>query len=120
MMNFAEHEKRFFAKRVQRVRAWPWVGATMLGVIIVFAAWLFWRVPLLVNPYATLAQLRDGALPASTLALMAGLLPLAVLACLLLALALVAFVFAAFANEKQYLSIIRRVLASDDTPKRAP
>lgn len=117
MMNLAEHEKRFLAKRQQLARVYPWVGATLLGVIIVFAAWLVWRVPLLVNPYAVLAQLRDGGLPDSMLSLMAGMLPLAVLACLLFALALVALLFAAFANERRYLSIIRRARALDNAHK---
>lgn len=120
MMNLAEHELRFLATRQQLARAWPWVGAAMLGTIIVCAAWLYLRVPLLVNPFAVAAQLRDGSLSAATVTLMAGLLPLAVLACLILALALLAFGYAAFANEKRYLAIVQRVAESGDASERTP
>lgn len=75
-------------------------------MILGLTVWLVLTKPLLANPFAVLSQLKDNALPQSTLTLMAAILPVAVLICLLLAFAVILFAFAVFANEKKYLDII--------------
>ena len=58
-------------------------------------------------------RIREGSLEPGTLQLMAGLLPVAMLAILALVGAPVALAFAAFSNEKRHLRIIDALLTKD-------
>ena len=91
------------------VRIWPFVGPLLLASVGILAAWLFWKTPLLINPYAVLEQLQAGIMPDSTVALLAGLLPIVLLACLVLLLAMVLFLFVTLANERNYMAMIEKL-----------
>jgi hypothetical protein len=71
------------------------------------AVYLFWRVPMLSNPFAVLSRLEANSIPESTLAVSAVLLPMLLIVCLILAFAIVLMAFAHFANERRYLRMIR-------------
>lgn len=113
-MPLTDEDRRFLAKRIQLVRAWPYVGAMLLALPVGLSVWLWLSVPLLIDPLFAMTRLSSDALPESTMALMAAMLPVAVLLCLALALAAVLFVFAAFSNEKKYLQIIRHAACEQD------
>lgn len=125
-MNLSEDDARFLAKRTRLVKTWPPVGVVLLIGLGAFAGWLFWQVPLLGDPFAIQRRLQDDAVPVATMALATALLPIVFLLCLLLAGAVVLFVFAALSNEKRYLAILRRVAggsagtapAADQGPRR--
>jgi len=106
-MLLSNEEQQFLAKRSRFVKAWPYVGAILLVMLIGLGMWLFWSKPLLANPFVVLSRLNSSSVPASTMVLMAGLLPVVVLMCVVLAITIVLFAFAAFSNEKKYLAIIK-------------
>jgi hypothetical protein len=92
-VELSHEDRRFLDKRKRLVRAWPTVGAILL-LVIGLALWLFWSKPLLANPFLTLARLKNDSVPASTLILMAGLLPVVFTMCMVLAVSIVLFAFA--------------------------
>ena len=106
-MQLSNEEQQFLAKRTRFVQTWRYVGAILLVMLIGLGMWLFWSKPLLADPFVVLSRLNSGSVPASTMALMAGLLPVVVLMCMVLAITIVLFAFAAFSNEKKYLTIIK-------------
>lgn len=108
-MEITAKEKRFLAKRTKLVQTWPLVGGILLCLVLGLGVWLFLSTPLLANPFTVLSKLRSNSIPVSTLTLMAGLLPVAILMCLVLAIAMVAFSFAAFSNEKKYIAMVERM-----------
>lgn len=107
-MRLSEEDLRFLAKRARLVQAWRYVGAILLAMIVGLGMWLFLSKPLLANPFTVMERLQSNAIAESTIALMAGMLPIVVLMCIALAVAVVLFAFAAFSNEKKYLAIIQR------------
>jgi hypothetical protein len=108
-MELSNEEMYFLAKRARLVKAWRYVGTVLLVGVIGISAWLFRFRPLLADPFTVLARLNNDSIPASTMALSAALLPIMFLICMVLALAILLFTFAAFANEKKYLSVIRKM-----------
>jgi len=118
-MELTDKERKFVAKRAKLVQAWPLVGLILLCLVLGVGVWLFLFMPLLANPFAVLTKLNSDSVPASTLTVMAGVLPVSVLMCLVLAIAIVLFCFVAFANEKKYIRMIRRMLEPEGTPKRS-
>lgn len=107
-MQLSYEEKCFVAKRARLMRTWRYVGAILLAMIIGLGVWLFLSKPLLANPFVVMTRLKSNSIPQSTMALMAGMLPVVTLMCVVLAVTAVLFVFAAFSNEKKYLTIIQR------------
>jgi hypothetical protein len=110
-----EHDKAYLKKRDMLVRAWPVAGAILLAALLLLLGWILWRSPYLLNPYAMMQRIREGAIDQGMLKLMAGTLPVAFLSILALMGAMVAFAFAAFANEKRHLRIIRGLLSHSGT-----
>lgn len=107
-MVLTDEERRFLSRRERLVAAWRFAGPALLALSIGLGAWLFWFRPLLANPFVVTGGLVRGEVAASTVALMAGLLPVVVLTCLVLTVAVVLFAYAAFSNERRYLEILRR------------
>ena len=107
-MQLSDEEHRFLSKRSRLLQAWRYVGTILLVILIGLGIWLLLSKPLLANPFIVMARLKSDSIPDSTMALMAGILPVVVLMCIVLAVTVVLFVFAAFYNEKKYLKIIRR------------
>ncbi len=107
-MRLSGEEQRFLARRARLVRTWRYVGVILLAMLIGLGMWLFFSKPLVANPFVVMARLKNGSIAGSTMALMAGVLPVVVLICIVLAVTAVLFVFAAFSNEQKYLAIIQR------------
>jgi hypothetical protein len=103
---------QFLANRARLVSTWRYVGIVLLVGLVGLGLVLFWFVPLLANPFMVMARLNGDSIPSSTMALSTALLPITFLTCMLLALAIVLFVFAAFSNERKYLAIVRKMTQS--------
>lgn len=113
-MQLTDVEQKFLEKRARFVQTWRYVGAVLLALLLGLGVWLFWTKPLLADPFFVWTQLRNQSMPEATLMLMAGLLPVLVLMCIVLAFGVILLGYAAFANEKKYLQIIRRVCGRID------
>ncbi len=110
-----EKDQEFLARRSKFIRTWPFVGGTLVCLLMGLGIWLFLFRPLLANPFFVLSGLKSQSIVASNLSLMAGLLPVVVLMCLVLTLIILIFAFVAFANEKRHMAVIQRlVCASSD------
>ena len=107
-MQLNDQEQRFLAKRARLVKTWRYVGTILLSMLIGLGMWLFFSKPLLANPFVVLTRLKSDSIPESTMALMAGMLPVVVLMCIFLAVTVVLFAFSVFSNEKKYLTLIQR------------
>ena len=81
----------------------------MIAAVIALGVWLYTQNPLLVNPNAVRRALDDQSIPPVAMTLLVSFLPIAVSACLVLMLIIVLLAFAAFANERHYIKILRRV-----------
>jgi hypothetical protein len=108
-MSLSEQEQAFLARRAKLLKAWPYADTTLLITLIGFSAHLFWRVPMLANPYAALARIEANSVPASTMMLSAVLLPILFVICMILASAIVLCTFAHLANAREYLRIIQNI-----------
>lgn len=108
IMQLSYEEQRFVEKRASLMRTWRYVGTIMLAMIIGFGVWLFFSKPLLADPFIVMTKLESNSIPESTMALMAGILPVVILMCIVLAISIILFVFASFSNEKKYLKIIQQ------------
>ncbi|HXK55181.1 MAG: hypothetical protein KDI74_15215 [Gammaproteobacteria bacterium] len=109
-MELTEKERVFLDRRRRLLQLWPPVGYLLLSALSIFTAWLFWKNPLLVNPYLVWKALQSETLEDSSLILMAGMLPVVMLLTLLVCLFVVLFVFTALHNEKRELELIARLL----------
>ncbi|NCA71707.1 MAG: hypothetical protein EOM91_16830 [Sphingobacteriia bacterium] len=96
----------FLARRARMVRSWPLVGTVLIAGVFILWGWLMWSAPMLANPWAVHTRLASAAIPESTLALSAAILPILVFICLLLLLVMIVFAFVVIANERRYLAII--------------
>lgn len=110
----SEIEMQFVARRVKLVRRWPAVGILLVMLLSGFGAWLYFTRPLLINPFYVFSRLQEGSIPASSMKLMAAMLPVAILLCLVLVLTIVLFAFVAFANERKYQAIIRHLSSASE------
>lgn len=123
MVRLTAEEERFLKRRAARVRTWPIVGTLLLTMLLGLGIWLLSSVPMLANPVFVQARLENDAIPCATLALSAALLPVVVLSCLLILLALLLFAFVAFAHERRYQALLEKLrlrLLRSPTATRSP
>lgn len=103
-----EAEESFVERRRRLMRSWPYVGSGLLALVASFLVWLVIAQPHLANPFFVMSEIERGAIAQSTLTLMAGMLPVAVLAALFVCLATVVLAYAAFSNERRYLALLEK------------
>lgn len=106
MTVLSERDARFVEQRRSLNRRWRVIGWILLAAIAAVLGSLFWTSPMLVSPWEVAARLRTDSVPMSTLQTMALTLPITMLGCFLLLFAVVAFQFAAAANERRLLDVI--------------
>jgi hypothetical protein len=111
------HEREFVEKREKFARSWPLVGSVLLLVVFLFGGWLWLSNPFLIDPWAVSAGLKAGVIPASTVALMAALLPVAMLTSLFVLVVCLLFAFVALSNERKQIAIIQRLALHQDAPE---
>jgi hypothetical protein len=75
-MQLTDSEEDFPARRARFVYAWPFVGGSLLCLVMGPGVCPFLPEPLLANTFAALSRPQSGSMTSSTLGLMAGLLPL--------------------------------------------
>lgn len=107
-MDLSDQEKRFLGKRIRLVRAWKYVGVVLIVGLTGLWVSIFWFVPFLANPFEVMARLNADSIPQSIMVLSTAVLPVIVLTCFLLVLAMVLLTFAAISNERKYLAIIQK------------
>lgn len=110
-----EPDAAFIARRRRFAGAWNAVGGVCLALLAGGMVWLYFAVPRLVDPVYVLAEIKAGALTQSDALLMAAMLPVMVLACFLLAVALVLAGYGLFAIERRYQRIVGELLARRTT-----
>ena len=103
----AGHQQRFVMRRRKLLRTWRVVGPLLLLFLVMAGVIMFFSYPLMFNPYEAIDRLEAGTLEDSTLQLMALLLPIAMLMVFFMLMVVVLFSFAAMANDKKYLAIIK-------------
>ena len=101
-------QNAYLKKRSKLIRRWPLVGGCLLFLLFLFAVWLWFSIPYLIDPWAVSSAIQAGSLSDSMKTLMAALLPVAVLTLLALTASLLAFVFVAFRNERKLIRMIRQ------------
>jgi len=106
MTELSERDARFVDQRRSLNRRWWVVGWILFAAIAAVLGYLFWVSPMLVAPWEVAARLRTDSVPLSTLQTLALMLPITFLGCFLLLVAVVAFQFAAAANERRLLDVI--------------
>lgn len=114
MVKLRDEELNFIRKRSRLAKTWPLVGAVLILSTGGLGAWLFFTKPLLANPWTVWSKLEAQAIPDSTLELMAAMLPVVVLMCVALFIALILCAFVAFSNERKYLSILEPIIRPSD------
>ncbi len=108
-MALSHEEKKLLTRREKRLNSWPYVGSALFGLLGACSIWLWIKVPYLISPWAVWAAIQDANLSESTALLMVAMLPVVVLTLVLFAVAVVALIFVAFANERKLIRIIRRL-----------
>ncbi len=109
----SREQRRYLDRRAAMIRWWPLAGWSMLLITVATWSYLFYRVPLLVNPYAVVHAMNEGTLGGGTLAMLAVLAPVAVLGCGVLLVCGLLLMFAAMGNERRLLAIVEALLRTD-------
>ncbi len=107
-MQLTPTEQAFVDRRRRLLSLWPYAGSGLVAGMLGFALWLWFSAPLMINPLATVAALKSGSLEESTLAVIAVMLPILLLAMLGAFLVVVGLFFAAFRNERRLLELLDR------------
>ena len=98
--------------RERLIRMWPFAGWVMIVLLLGTGLWLFFFNPLLANPVHVMSSLENGTLQASTLVVMAAILPFTTLTALGICLGLVVFAFVSIRREKKYIELINKLRKS--------
>lgn len=106
-------ERAFLEGRQRRNRFARLALPVCLLLWIALFAGLAWRAPLLVNPFAVLEQLQQDHLDVGTLALLAGICPVAVLTLGIVMLVAIMGALIAARHERRLLAMVDR--AQEDT-----
>ena len=116
-MGLLPADKGFIEKREKRAKYWPFFGIASLAAIVAYGAWLWLRVPYLIDPWHTIEQLEAGQLSESTMAVMAAMLPLVVMLLLGVVFVVVLLWFVPFRNERRLIRMVRQ-LESESADKQ--
>ncbi len=106
VMELSDKQLRFIHSRKKLISYGKYL-VVFLGILFVaFLGWMYYRVPLLINPYEVISRLESSSLDKNTMILMAGMLPIMVLIALFLLGVLIIFLIIAMSNEQRYIEII--------------
>ena len=109
MTDLSPNEGMFVNQRERFARYWPLAGSLILLLLTGLVLWLWLTAPHLINPWAVADGLAAGALPKETTQMMAALLPVVVLMLCFFAFVVTLLLFAAFANERRLVRLVRRL-----------
>jgi uncharacterized membrane protein YjgN (DUF898 family) len=105
-MGIAVSDAVFVGKRRKFVRLGPVVFGLCLALVAGLAVWLYFLQPKLINFVEVARQIENGTLDQLSVELMAVMLPIAMLMCLVLLTAVIAFSWVSLSNERRYIRII--------------
>ena len=112
-MNLTEKEQLFLEKRTRMTKLWLIIGTVLMLLIIAVMVHLFMSSPFLINPFYVFRGITSESIPASTLTLMAAILPIVTVILFVSVIIMIALGFVIFSNEKQYQNIIKRLLTEE-------
>lgn len=104
-----EMEEKFLAKRKKLVKYWNIVGVILILMISFLAIMLYFKSPLLLNPFELNKRMIRKTIKSSTIILLATLLPITngIIVFLLFTIILFGFVF--ISHEKKYIKILEEL-----------
>lgn len=108
-MRLSKADKAFVEKRERRVKYWPLFGAALLVTLVTYGAWLWLKVPYLINPWYVIRRLDAGTLSESTMGVMAVMLPVIMATLLVFAFVVVLLWFMSFRNESRLIRLLREL-----------
>jgi len=107
-MQLSDRDWSYVKKRERFAGLWPAAGACLLLLLAALTAWLWIKVPFMVNPWAVAQGLKAHTIPQATVLLMAAMLPVAVLTLFAFAAAVVLLAYVEFANERRLIRLIHQ------------
>lgn len=108
-MKLSKADKAFVEKRERRAKYWPLSGAALLVTLVTYGAWLWLKVPHLINPGHVIERLNAGTLSESTMGVMVVMLPIVIAALLVFAFVVVLLWFISFRNESRLIRLVREL-----------
>jgi hypothetical protein len=108
-MTLSDKQIKFIRSRRKLISFRKYVVLFLSILFVAFLGWMYYRAPLLVNPYEVISRLQRSSLDRDTMTLMAGMLPIIVILALFLLGALMIFFFIAMSNEAKYIEIIDQI-----------
>ncbi len=102
-------EKAFLRQRMRLWRAWLWGGPLLALGILLMAAWMLWKHPMLSNPFVLYPELRAKTLPPASLETLAVMVPVLLWPLFLIMFVVVLLLFATFYLERRYLKILGKL-----------
>ena len=78
-------------------------------LVAAYSAWLWVKMPYLIRPWRVIESLETGALPESTMGVMAVMLPFVMAMLLVFAFLIVLLWFVAFYNERRLIRLVRKM-----------
>lgn len=118
-MTLSDKQLKFIRGRQKLIGLRKYVVSFLSILFVAFLGWMYYKAPLLVNPYEVISRLQRSSLDRDTMTLMAGMLPIIVLLALFLLGALMIFFFIAMSNEARYIEIIDQIVDDQsDKPEK--
>ena len=99
-------QERYVSHRTSLQKIWPWAAGFMAVIWAGGLAALFWRLPLLANPFLMIEKLEAGELTEASLTVFTAMAPLLMHGAIFLLLVLIFFFVDRMLGEKKLLEII--------------
>ena len=113
-MELSDKQLKFIRSRRKLIDYRNYIVVFLSSIFAAFVVWLYYKAPLLVNPYEVISKLENSTLDIDTMILMAGMLPIMVLVALFLLGGFIIFLIIAMSNEQRYIKIIDKVIDNDE------
>lgn len=94
-----------------RARHWLRFGLFLLALVAGYGAWLWLKMPHLIDPWHVIASIEAGNLSESTMGVMVVMLPIVIAVFLVFVFFVVLLWFVGFHNERRLIRLIRRLEA---------
>jgi hypothetical protein len=110
MMKLSDKQLKFVRSRRKLIGYRNYIVVFLSSIFAAFVVWMYYKAPLLVNPYEVISKLENSTLEKDTMILMAGMLPIMVLVALFLLGGFIIFLIIAMSNEARYIEIIDHII----------
>lgn len=113
-MKLSQADKAFIEKRESTAKYWPLFGTVLLILIVAYGAWLWMKIPHLINPWHVIERFETGTLPESTMGVMAVMLPIVMAVLLVFAFVVVLLWFIPFRNESRLIRLVKELQKAEE------